>query len=74
MRATVCDHERLRSIRLNRRERKEHVAVAVGCSYSMVSALERGAVNPSIDLLIKLARHYEVSLDALVVDAPAGAE
>lgn len=61
---------RLRTMRKSRRFTLESVARQSGLSVSALSRLETGKRQPTLDVLIPLARAYQVSLDQLVA-APA---
>ena len=60
---------RLRSLRRTRAMTLADVAEATGTSQSTLSRMESRARRPSLDLLLRLARTYRVTLDELV-DAP----
>ena len=57
---------RLRALRQKKNERQSDLAAAVGVHLIQVGRIERNAVNPSVSVLIKLAEHFQVSLDFLV--------
>lgn len=58
--------DRLRQLREERQEKQDDIANAMGTQQGMVSKWENGAVQPDIDMLIKLARYFGVSIDYLV--------
>lgn len=59
--------ERLFNLRQKSGQSLQTVADAVGISKAHVWELEKGrSKNPSFELVQKLARHYGVSIDALV--------
>jgi transcriptional regulator with XRE-family HTH domain len=60
---------RLRALRAQRRLTLAAVAESTGISPSTMSRLESGQRKPSLELLLPLARVYQVPLDELV-DAP----
>jgi len=60
---------RLRGLRRTRSMTLADLAEATGTSQVTLSRLESGARRPSLDLLLRLARTYRVTLDELV-DAP----
>ena len=60
---------RLRSLRRTRAMTLADLTEATGTSQATLSRLESGARRPSLDLLLRLARTYRVTLDELV-DAP----
>lgn len=61
---------RLRALRQDRGLTLAQVADATGVSLSTLSRLESGGRRPTLELLLPLAREYQVPLDELV-DAPA---
>ena len=64
---------KLAELRLRKRESLQAAATGIGISKAHVWQLEKGhSGNPSIDLLKKLARHFDVPLSFLV-DASAEA-
>jgi len=66
--------ERMRQLRHQRRQSLQDVATAVGVSKAHVWELEQGrARNPSMQLVVRLADHFGVTIAALIgedVDAP----
>ena len=61
--------ERLFNMRQKSNLSLQDVATAVGISKAHVWELEKGrSKNPSFDLVQKLAKHYGVSIDALIGD------
>lgn len=64
---------RLRSLRTEHGRTLAAVSRATGISVSTLSRLESGQRKPTLELLLPLARAYEVALDALV-DTPAAAD
>ncbi|HEU5155784.1 MAG TPA: XRE family transcriptional regulator [Streptosporangiaceae bacterium] len=61
---------RLRALRKQRGTTLTELAEATGISTSTLSRLESGRRRPTLELLMPLARAYQVTLDELV-DAPA---
>jgi transcriptional regulator with XRE-family HTH domain len=61
---------RLRALRQRRGTTLAQLAAVTGISVSTLSRLESGGRRPTLELLLPLARAYEVTLDELV-DAPA---
>lgn len=57
---------RLRQVRTQRGVTLTHVAAVTGISKSTLSRLENGERRPSLELLLPLARAYQVPLDDLV--------
>lgn len=60
---------RLRDLRKVRELTLAHVSARTGISTSTLSRLESGGRRPTLELLLPLARAYDVPLDELV-DAP----
>ncbi len=58
--------ERIRSLRRDRNETQEELSLVLGVSYQAVSRWENGDAYPDIELLPKLAAHYEVTTDELL--------
>lgn len=63
---------RLRTIRRQRHLTLVEVGRRVGVSTSVLSRVETGRRQPTLDLLIPLARVYRVSLDDLIAAPPTG--
>ena len=63
---------RLRALRASRGDTLAHVAAATGISVSTLSRLEAGRRRPTLELLLPLARRYQVPLDELVGAPPTG--
>ena len=63
---------RLRALRLSRGDTLAEVAAGTGISVSTLSRLEAGRRRPSLELLLPLARRYQVPLDELVGAPPTG--
>jgi transcriptional regulator with XRE-family HTH domain len=63
--------QRLKELRLKKRDSLQGLADAVQVSKAHVWELETGkSKNPSIELLTKLAKHFEVPLAQLVGEDP----
>ncbi|MGV9386317.1 helix-turn-helix domain-containing protein [Nonomuraea sp. NPDC003707] len=60
---------RLRSVRQERGETLAQLSASTGISVSTLSRLESGQRKPTLELLLLLARAYQVQLDELI-DAP----
>lgn len=61
--------EKLRTLRKQRGMTINQLAQAIGhTTHSHVSELETGKRKPSLDLALRLARFFDVSLDQLVKD------
>ncbi len=63
---------RLRGLRSERGSTLAEVAEATGISTSTLSRLESGQRKPTLELLLPLARQYQVALDDLVGVPPVG--
>lgn len=61
----------LYNIRIDRNETQEQVAESVGISYVSLSRYETGQRMPKMDILAKLAKHYNVSVDEIMGTDPA---
>lgn len=57
---------KLHEIRMKKGLTQKQVADAIGCIPSVYSRYETGAREPSVSLLIQLARYFGVSIDELV--------
>lgn len=56
---------RIALLRAERGESRRALAEAVGVNPQTIGYLERGDYNPSLELGMKIARHYGVPVDAL---------
>jgi transcriptional regulator with XRE-family HTH domain len=63
---------RLKALRAERDLTLADVAEATGISASTLSRLEAGSRKPTLELLLPLARTYQVALDDFVEGAPTG--
>jgi transcriptional regulator with XRE-family HTH domain len=63
---------RLRALRRERHTTLADLAASTGISVSTLSRLESGQRRPNLELLLPLARAYQVPLDELVGAPPAG--
>ena len=57
---------KLKTLRIQRQMTLKDVACRVGVSKSIVSAYENGSRRPSYEMLIKLARLFDVTTDYLL--------
>ena len=57
--------DKLKTLRKEKHESLEEVARIIGSSKSLLSKYERGANEPGLRVLKKLADHFNVSLDYL---------
>ena len=66
---------RLKELRIKKNKSLQDVADAVGASKAHIWELERGGTkNPSMDLLTKLAKFFDVSVSNLVGEEPPSEE
>ncbi|MGF1456278.1 MAG: helix-turn-helix domain-containing protein [Alphaproteobacteria bacterium] len=66
---------RLKQLRIRKRESLQQVANAVDASKAHIWELEKGdSRNPSIDLLRRMAQHFDVSIAYLVEEDPDAPE
>ena len=56
---------RLQDARIDKRLKQREVAEKIGVHQATLSTYEHNVAKPSIDVLIKLAKLYDVSLDYL---------
>lgn len=66
--------KKLLEIRTRRGETQEAVAEAVGISYVSMSRYETGQRMPKMDILCKLADHYNVTVDEIMGRAVVSTE
>jgi transcriptional regulator with XRE-family HTH domain len=57
----------LKSIRTARGLAQERLALDAGVDRTVVSKIERGVTNPSLDILLRLANHLEVHVGQLLL-------
>ncbi|MCX2184437.1 MULTISPECIES: helix-turn-helix transcriptional regulator [unclassified Streptomyces] len=58
-------HNRLSVVRAERKVSRQALAEAVGVHYQTIGYIERGQYNPSLDLALKVARYFELPVEAL---------
>lgn len=58
--------DKLRAMRSARGWSQEYVAERVGIGHRAIQQLEHGIVFPTVQRAVRLARVYEVSIDALI--------
>ncbi len=58
---------RLRALRRLKRLTQQELAVNIGISVSMLSSIERGGKYPRVELIKKIAKVLDVSLEELFV-------
>jgi len=73
MGATTTIHERIRQLRKTRSMSQQEFSERVGSTRSIISQIEIGKINPSIDLLISLVREFDVNYDWLMEGRPEAA-
>lgn len=61
--------EKLKSARVNNNLSRNQVAELIGVSVSMIGHYETGERVPSVEILLKLASQYKVSVDYLLGNA-----
>ena len=64
--------ERLKEIRIEHKETQEQTAKALGITSVCYLHYEKNQREPSFDILVKIAKHFSVSLDYLfgLIDFP----
>ncbi|ATL29935.1 MULTISPECIES: helix-turn-helix transcriptional regulator [Streptomyces] len=58
-------HNRLAMVRAERKVSRQSLAEAVGAHYQTIGYIERGQYNPSLDLALKIAKFFELPVEAL---------
>jgi len=58
-------YTRLRLVRTERNLSRQQLANAVGVHYQTIGYIERGDYTPSLDLALRLARHFDLPVEAL---------
>ncbi|MGA4840077.1 helix-turn-helix transcriptional regulator [Streptomyces sp. G45] len=58
-------HNRLAVVRAERKVSRQSLAEAVGVHYQTIGYIERGQYNPSLDLALRIARHFGLPVEAL---------
>ncbi|GGZ42043.1 helix-turn-helix transcriptional regulator [Streptomyces bluensis] len=58
-------HNRLAMVRAERKVSRQSLAAAVGAHYQTIGYIERGQYNPSLDLALKIAKYFELPVEAL---------
>jgi putative transcriptional regulator len=70
-------YTRLRLVRTERNLSRQQLAEEVGVHYQTIGYIERGDYTPSLELALRLARYFDLPVEALFsLDpfAPLGAE
>jgi transcriptional regulator with XRE-family HTH domain len=60
--------EKLRTLRERRNMTQEQLGLALELDRVYISNLERGRRRPGVEMLYKIARFFEVSVDQLALD------
>ncbi|MBM7169293.1 helix-turn-helix transcriptional regulator [Streptomyces sp. G44] len=58
-------HNRLAMVRAERKVSRQSLAEAVGAHYQTIGYIERGQYNPSLDLALKIAKFFQLPVEAL---------
>jgi putative transcriptional regulator len=58
-------HNRITVLRAERGLSRQELADALGVNYQTIGYLERGEYNPSLDLALRLAEHFELPVEAV---------
>lgn len=58
-------HNRLAVLRAERGLSRQDLAAALGVNYQTIGYLERGDYNPSLDLALRIAEHFELPVEAV---------
>lgn len=56
---------RLAVLRVERKVTRRELALAVGVHYQTIGYLERGEFSPSLHLALKIAKYFDVRLEAV---------
>ena len=62
----ISFQQRLKSLRVSRNESQEDLAEKLNLTRQAIGNYELGKTEPNIEMLKKIARHYNVSLDYLM--------
>ena len=66
LKTEILKYERIRNIRIDRGLTQEDVAKLLNVKQNTYCQYETGVLNYPLDLVVKLAEHYNVSMDYLV--------
>lgn len=58
-------HNRLAVVRAEWEVTRQSLAEAAGVHYQTIGYIERGQYNPSLDLALKIAKYFELPVEAL---------
>ena len=59
-------HEKLKKLRVAKKETQQELADHLNLSFQSISKWENNQCMPNIELLIKIAKHYNVTVDSLI--------
>ncbi len=62
--APTC-YNRLRVIRTDRGVSRRELADSVGVHYQTIGYIERAEYSPSLDLALRIARHFDLPVEAI---------
>ena len=57
-------YNRLAMVRAERKVSRQSLAEAVGAHYQTIGYIERGQYNPSLDLALKIAKFFDLPVEA----------
>ncbi|MBE5787048.1 MAG: helix-turn-helix domain-containing protein [Clostridiales bacterium] len=60
--------EKIQKLRIDAHLSQEQLAEILGVSRQSVQKWEKGSATPELDKLIRIARHFDISLDELILD------
>jgi putative transcriptional regulator len=63
-------HNRLAVLRAERGLSRQELAESIGVNYQTIGYLERGEYNPSLDLALRIAEHFELPVEAIFSRTP----
>ena len=66
MKTEILKYERIRNIRIDRGLTQEDIAKLLNVKQNTYCQYETGVLNYPLDLVVKLAEYYNVSMDYLV--------
>ena len=66
LKAEILRYERIRSIRIDRDKTQEDIAQIINVKQNTYCQYETGVLNYPLDVVVKLAQYYNVSVDYLV--------
>ena len=58
-------HNRVAMLRAERRISRRELAEALGVHYQTIGYIERGDYTPSLELVLRLARYFDLPVEAL---------